>query len=710
MRVLLFSTLSLCVALTGCQCTTPNAVDGGTGGSGGGPTTGGGTGGGGSGGGGGDADGGVVCIAGATALTIDPATASVAAGATQNFTASATIGGQSSDVTARLRWTVTRDDDSPAGSIDDGLFTATPGVGGTVTVTATDGCLSASATVTVTYSGAIIGGDGGVTSTDFGGALDTTTTASLPRIVYPHDGTRFPRNIYKVLFQWKRAGHARFRLTFAGPGSTVEVFTDGQSPACTNVADACWEADLSAWLAIAGSNAGQEVTLTVDGTDSAGATVYRGAPITLGFSRRDVRGAIFYWSTTSAGVRRATVSDSAPEPYVVGTPVPSTLSDGSDVQCVACHTVSRSGRKLFGGTKTNIDTGLFVYDVTVTPPPTPIITNQISTNNKGFGTFSPDDARVVATVGNLLAEFDSTTAQAFGTLPVTAGTNPDWSPLGHELVYSNKGGDSPGTAALAVIDRTDGGWSNPHVIVPVVGMTTNLFPSYAPDGAQIAFARGKGGHGDKTLQLWLVSPDGGQLTELRNANRKVNNCLGVTCDANGDTDGQYENSMPTWAPPGDLDWVAFNSKRAYGVVFPNGGTQQIWVSAIDRSKVGQHLPDGGLVDPSYPAFRFAFQDLNENNHRAFWTLDVRQETDAGTPCVMEGSACTANSTCCGSNACQPLNEFDYQCLPPGSVDAGACLMAGSACAQTGGAGCCDSPLFVCDVVTDGGYACVPTIN
>ena len=115
------------------------------------------------------------------------------------------------------------------------------------------------------------------------------------------------------------------------------------------------------------------------------------------------------------------------------------------------------------------------------------------------------------------------------------------------------------------------------------------------------------------------------------------------------------------------------------------------------------------MDPSYPAFRFAFQDLGENNHRAFWTLDVRVEQDAGVQCVAQGQACTANSTCCGGNQCQPISELEYQCLPPGSYDAGMCIATGSPCSQTSGAGCCD-PLVVCDVMVDGGAACIPTIN
>jgi hypothetical protein len=43
--------------------------------------------------------------------------------------------------------------------------------------------------------------------------------------------------------------------------------------------------------------------------------------------------------------------------------------------------------------------------------------------------------------------------------------------------------------------------------------------------------------------------------------------------------------------------------------------RQLWVAAVDLSKVGQG-------DPSYPAFRLPAQDLTENNHRPFWAIDV----------------------------------------------------------------------------------------
>src|SRR2546423_3390015 len=146
---------------------------------------------------------------------------------------------------------------------------------------------------------------------------------------------------------------------------------------------------------MAGINAGSTVMHTVDGVTMRDAIVYSSATITIGFRKRDVRGAIFYWSTTAAGVRRATVSNNLPEPYVVAKPVATILpAPGGKVGCVACHTVSRSGRVMAGFTSsTPGGNAEFVYEVTPAAPPNVLLTTQLSTQ-KGFATFSPDDRYV----------------------------------------------------------------------------------------------------------------------------------------------------------------------------------------------------------------------------------------------------------------------------------------------------------------------------
>ena len=173
-------------------------------------------------------------------------------------------------------------------------------------------------------------------------------------------------------------------------------------------------------------------------------------------------------------------------------------------------------------------------EVTRAAPPTPLVKKIANTGGHGFATISPDNATVVA---------------------------------------------------AATIPFMNGAWGSPTTLVPAgPDKKTNLFPMHSPDGKWIAYARGKGGHGDLTSQLWLVPAKGGTPVELVNGNRVVSNAMG---------DGLTENSQPTWAPPGDYNWIAFNSQREYGLVSPKG-TQQIWVAAVDLAKAARG------EDPSYP--------------------------------------------------------------------------------------------------------------
>jgi hypothetical protein len=176
-----------------------------------------------------------------------------------------------------------------------------------------------------------------------------------------------------------------------------------------------------------------------------------------------------------------------------------------------------------------------------------------------------------------------------------------------------------------------------------------------------------------TDQIWLVKSATGQTAV--NATRANT----LVSDSNAPTAG-VENNMPTWAPtPGpDVQWIAFASKRDYGFVLcsPTGttspvctttskigsGMQQIWIAAVDVSKLGTG------ADPTYPAFRVPFTDLTENCHRPFWALDaLKPDGDAG---VADGGATDSGA---GSG--------DAGNGDAGAFDAGACVTFGSDCSS-----------------------------
>ncbi len=611
----------------------------------------------------------VSCVPGLKSIALTPADSTVmldgVSAAPIPFTATGSFGdGTSQPIdAAKLAWSVSRQDDTPPGTIASGVMQPYPLAGGVVTVEATDTCITGQTTVTFLLD-VTIGTPGD--PTDWDGM--PVTGAPAPAIVYPSDQTRFPRNLYRTLFQWHSQGFTEFRLTFEGPSSTVTVYTDGVHGLCAgaNPAAGCWEVNELAWGFIAGSNAGATATWTVDALDPSTdpPTVRRSDPIEIGFSKQDVKGAIFYWSTTSAGVRRGRISKQDPDDYITGKPSTTYPDPDADaVKCVACHVVSRDGKYMAAPVQADSGDSLWVLEVTADAPPLPLVKDIANTGGHGFATISPDDEHVVAAFKGKMWMVSRETG-AFESDLVTGalgGTQPDWSPLGGEAVFATGNGDAPGGSSLARIPFDGTAWGQPSVfLAPPAGMS-NLFPMFSPDAGWIAYAQGKGGHGDDLAQLMVIDAEtaGAQPIELIAANRVTSNQM---------TDGLYQNSQPTWAPHGDYDWVAFNTKREYGVVRPEG-MQQIWVAAIDVEKA----KNGD--DPSYPAFRVPFQGLDENNHRAFWTLDIGEGTGGGgqggaggsdpgcTEILGLGDACDPVNVCCetGSYCDTDDNGMTYTC-------------------------------------------------
>lgn len=622
---------------------------------------------------------GASCTTTLSSLVLAPAnqTVNLTGGTAAPITFTASDGSGNAVDASLLTWTATRADDTDPGTISDGVYQPNPNAGGTVTISATGCGASASTTVTFTlqYTPPPAVQDGGapIGSGDFGGTFTGphpdggAASPNAPKIYYPSDQTRFPRNIYKVLFQWSKQGNALFRLTFTGASSTVTVYTDGNDPQCAAITGTvgCWQADTATWTAIAGSNAGSTVTLEVDGTPASGGTIFGSSVETLGFSRRDVPGAIFYWAADVGGVQRATVSDSAPENYLVGPQkVPATpLPNGDTVACAACHSVSRDGKVMaVSGSASGtvaVPKGVWTFNVTPNPPPTPIQLDFQSPSGDSFASFSPDDLKLIYSPRNggplLVLDVDggNVIAPVVNDGGAVKGIAPDWSPLTDEFAYADMAGN------IASVSWDGSSFSPARILAGLIGGKKNAYPRYASEGDWVAFTSN-----NSLIYVVPADVDGGAPLELSAANRIVNNAVAAPS----------ENSMPTWAPPGDLRWVAFNSQRPYGKV-TTGGNNQIWVAAVDFSRL-----DAGEPDPSYPAFRLPFQALDAKNHRAFWVQDVRATIDAG-PYI-------------------PPDAGPY--IPP---DAGSCVATGDAC-DPNGAGCCDQAVSgaFCGPV-DGGNVC-----
>jgi hypothetical protein len=546
-------------------------------------------------------------------------------------------------------WTL---DNARPGSIDDdGEYTTSNTAGGVVHVTAAYQGFTASATINVHYTVEIaVGNVPSGTPELFQPESKTVVTSGpdVPSLVYPVNDTMFPQNIYRVLFQWRGHGKPLFQLEFSSPVSKVSAYTDGVHETCTQAqtGGSCWESSVASWTALAASNAGQNVTLKIRALDSASAptTIYESPAYTLHFSQKDVPGAIYYWSTTVAGVRRGTMGDAGPKNFLTPTE--------TNNKCVACHTLSKNGKLLaadIGGES------LGVVQVSDTVPP-PLNFGPIGTPPTNYAsswaTFDPEARYVVQSKSGVMTLRDAMTGAALGAnkgiMPLGASqyaVQPDWALDGKHIVFAsssckNATKDRAGGPLLQWLPTAiaDGAvvYGTVETLQPAVSSVLYGYPMFNPTSEYISFVRGKSIEKDLTDQIWIMkAASGGQTAiNLTRANTFVS-------DSKAPAAG-VENNMSTWAPSTgpDVQWIAFASKRDYGFVLCSAsgtttqtcsttskigsGKQQIWIAAVDIAKLGTG------EDPSYPAFRVPFMELTEDCHRPFWALDaLAPPTDGG---------------------------------------------------------------------------------
>ena len=97
----------------------------------------------------------VACIAGLSSIMLSPAnsTTTFVGGAPTPipFTATGLLNDGTSEQLSpgQLTWTVSRSDDTPPGSIANGSYMPFSNAGGVVTITATDGCITGTTTITL---------------------------------------------------------------------------------------------------------------------------------------------------------------------------------------------------------------------------------------------------------------------------------------------------------------------------------------------------------------------------------------------------------------------------------------------------------------------------------------------------------------------------------------------------------------------------------
>jgi hypothetical protein len=596
--------------------------------------------------------GGSPVISGLTALSISPTTASLSVSnggpaQQQKFTVTGTVNGSSQDVTNQVGFSL-----SPSGvvTIDgNGVATTTGTTGGVVTVTASSGTYAVSATLTVhyTFSGADPQMSGTVPSDAATRFTSTTNDSSrAPQLIYPNDGVLFPPNVSGIEIHFMPgANNTLFEVTFAGAVSTVNSFIRCTAPSGIN--GCIYLPDPGLWASVAASNAGQgPVQLTVYGTDDSGTSVGASSTFTMQFTQDDIRGALYYWTTSGkTAIMRWDFGGSTKTAVSYLTP---TNTDGTT--CVGCHALAPDGSKLVASAGGQNDGRLLLWNIQTNSAMQPFPLAQKSQ----FESWNATGTQFVGVYGdgtpnhkgpsNLMI-FDGTSGMVTQTIDLGGlrADHPDWSKnaggpdtIAFTSVDPNAGttDQRPSTGGIDFIQETGGTWGTPQVLVPSQLGQNRYYPAISPDGTLVVYDQSTCTAGtpaagqapdkscdadtDATATVFLTPlATGSTPVALAHANGPGVADAGTTA---------LTNSFPKWAPfIENLDelnkvlWLTFSSTRQYGLRTPPAP------ASVDETPkgtliwmVGIHLGVGG-ADPSYTAFCLPFQDITTSNHIAQWT-------------------------------------------------------------------------------------------
>ncbi len=590
---------------------------------------------GGSGGGGGDAGTDekpasiAVTPADATYMT-DGITAAMA-----NYTATATYpGGRTEDVTPKVTFSL---DDPGLGTFQTRGFKSSVDRGGKSAVTVTLKGITGTTPITVHLKKVIRDPASMNLPADPAALFTKTPVASRAGdLVYPNDGSLLPPNLGKLEVHFlPGTSNTLFELSMNGQYTDVKVYLRCTLP----MNGGCiYLPDDAAWRALATANrGGGPVTLKLKGTDDAGAQVGESTPITVSFSRDEIQGGLYYWSTTAKSIMRF---DFASTTQTQATKfLDSNIANNAN-GCIGCHALSRDGKKMVVEAEGSTDGRIAIVDVatktTTVPFPAP--------NKSFFASWNKDSNKFVgvddrSTDFNLRV-FDGTSGALVESIAGT-GTmdrptdHPDWSADDNTIAYASVTREGPRAVSLQwptkgsirMVKRTQATWSAPVEIAPFVPGKNRYYPSIAPSSDYLVFNESNcnagsqadlncDGDSDPDARLFTAKLEAGAaLVELKRANGPGKRDMGKT---------QLSNSFPKWSPftfqrtetaGSKVQWVTFSSTRAYGLRQPSGLTW-LWMVAVDPDKV---VPG---ADPSYPAFALPFQDLATSNHIAQWATVV----------------------------------------------------------------------------------------
>jgi hypothetical protein len=539
----------------------------------------------------------------------------------------------------------------------------------------------------------------------------TAGAAGSLRVLYPYDGTVFPRGMLAPDLMWDGDGGAA-EVVYVHVKSMIFEYWGCFKP----TAPGRVTLPQDAWDKAGQRSLGKGDDYSIELSVMSGGAVTGPAKLRVEIAQAAIKGSIFYNTYRSNLVGGMPAGGMAPADPAAGFPGLGFPGGGAgaasgivvripaggkaevfgQTDCNGCHSVSANGSLLLAQ---SVASGPLAYQITANgQAPMATVAGQ---NNACWAALYPDgtaalsmstaiDVARAGIFGSLTGGgstdaslFDTKTGEKIPSTGIPPGVlMPFFSPDGTFLVFNDYAVSEAHGLGLTRYDTATHTASDYSVLYEEpAGAVRPAWPFVLPDNKGVVFVRtddadftggGVGVSGD--IQPEQVAPLG-ELSIIDIASKTVTvlaKAMGYNTPADvaaGTTylpfgaEDLHHAFYPTVSPVGGggYFWVFFDSVRHYGVT---GLQRQLWGAAIDISADGTYTRD-----PSHPAFYMTGQEFGTGNHRAFAALD---------PCRMDGDSCTSGVDCCGGFCyLEPIENTEPvgKCSPKMTT----CSMIGDGC-------------------------------
>lgn len=534
---------------------------------------------------------------------------------------------------------------------------------------------------------------GGLSAEQIGSLKAGGAPGSL-RVLYPYDGTVFPRGLAAPTLMWEGAGsdgiYVHLKATNFEYWGCLRASADGQVQLPQDI-----------WDKAGAQSGGRNDPLTVELTTLTGQAATGPVSSRWTIAQATLKGSIYY-NSYNTQLNGSFGNNGAILRLKPGKSAEIFARQGT---CSGCHSVAANGQRMtvtelgagsvvngLGGILSSLGGGLGgagggiagglassqIYGLTPDTQPNPAPLR--STTTASFSGLTPDGSLYLTSaaspqVGPLLQggvgfgmgnaelhETDTGNLVADSGIPSNA-MMPTFSADGSLLVFSD--GGQGGHALVAMdFDRQQRKASNPRTVY-----TDNAhflgWPFVLPDNRAVVFAITSNstfsGNGVGISPVVSRGPDSdlGIVDLTTGKAMLLAQAIGFRSAADADAGNTYlpfgaeelhQLYYPTVSPvsAGGYFWLFFDSVRHYG---NQGMHRQLWGAAISIAAVTELTAGTYDTDPSFPAFYLSGQELPVANHRAFTALD---------PCRQDGASCETGVDCCSGFCTNGMCGRDVQ--------------------------------------------------